>query len=167
MAGAIRVDKDFPPEFQTWEPMSIDLRSQWCKQMLFHPPIHLGNTVMSGITQATNISGWHTSRDWIELAKEFDAIGFTPDEFGELNRAVKADTRSRPIGDHETDGDTRYVSNSLITLGEGNKYGPTIRLRASDWVEYLARVRAGGSPQTLVDEILAAHWGEPAETIVD
>jgi len=168
MAGAVSVGKDFPPEFTTWEPMSIELRSLWCKKMLAHPPCHLGNAVGSLITQTTNTRGWHTSSDYIQVAKEFDALGFTPDEFGVLNDAVKADKRSRGVRSYGTVGAgativSPSVRNSMITLDGFEQTGYSIRLQASDWVDYLEKVRAGGSPQELVDEILAPHWGEPRE----
>jgi hypothetical protein len=170
VAGVIRVNKKIPEEYTTWDPMSIELRSRWCRVMLEHYPIIFSATVMGMVSVATHMNGWHQSGDWVQLAKEFDAVGFTPEEFEALNDAIKEDPRAYPeweSGTREVEKGSSYVSNALITLSAGQNERPTIRLWASDWVDYLARVRGGEKPKAVVDEMLAPHWGEPAEVICE
>jgi hypothetical protein len=159
----IRVNKTFPPEQQTWEPMDPGLRNRWCQTLIEFPPIFLGATMMLMAQGEARANGFHDSGDWISLGKEFDAAGFTPEEFADLMRAINSDPRSNPW--HTADGS--YVSNRLVTLSSARGGRRMIRLRASDWVNYLARVRAGEKPQAVVDEMLAPHWGKQAEVICE
>lgn len=161
--GIIRVNKTFPPEYQTWEPMSVELRSAWCRVMTRYYPIMLGPTMMGSVAAETNASGWHESGDWIQLAKEFDAAGFTPLEYRVLNDAVRADKRAEPRRKGERS--KKYVSNRLITLSRGQGEFLGIRLRATDWLDWLTQVRAGRDPVGVAARMLEPHWGEFAQII--
>lgn len=155
--------KTFPAEYQTWEPMSVELRSAWCHAMLTYYPILLNPAMMVAIQSATEGRGWHESGDWIQLAKEFDVAGFTPQEFVLLNDVIGLDPRSRPAFGYTPNPE--YVPNSLVTLSGLGDHRRNVRLRPTDWTAWLQRVRAGEDPGAVGTEILAPHWGEPAEVI--
>jgi hypothetical protein len=160
---ALRVSKDFPPEHETWQPLSDALRNSWCAAIKKYPPIFLGATVMVMTNAEVGSNGYTDSGDWIELGKEFDAAGFTPEEFVALNDAVRTDARANPFGNPRPE---TYVPNSLVTLsGTVNSTLRMIRLRASDWQGWLELVRAGEDPGTVTAELLAPHWGQPAEVV--
>lgn len=158
----IRVNKDFPPEHETWQPLSDELRNRWCLALRRFPPIFLGVTSMGMTAAEISMNGYTDSGDWIEIGKEFDAAGFTPEEFIALNEAVRSDARANPFGSDEPDD---YVSNSLITVSGTNTGRRMIRLRASDWHGWLERVRAGEDAAAVATELLAPHWGEPADVV--
>jgi hypothetical protein len=159
----IRANKDFPPEHETWQPLSDALRNTWCAAIKKYPPIFLGATVMVMTNAEVGSNGYTDSGDWIELGKEFNAAGFTPEEFVALNDSVRTDARANPFGSPTP---ATYVTNSLVTVsGTANRTLRMIRLRASDWLGWLERVRSGEAPGTVAHELLAPHWGEPTEVV--
>ena len=159
---AIRASKDFPPEHETWQPLPNELRNRWCLALKRFPPIFLGVTSMGMIAAEISMNGYTESGDWVEIGKEFDAAGFTPEEFYALNEAVRTDERANPFGMPVPE---TYVSNSLITVSGTITGRRMIRLRASDWLGWLERVRAGEDANAVATELVAPHWGEPADVV--
>lgn len=159
---AIRANKTFPPELETWQPLPNELRNRWCLALKRFPPIFLGVTSMAMTAAEISMNGYTESGDWVEIGKEFDAAGFTPEEFIALNEAVRTDERANPFGMPVPD---TYVSNSLITVSGTTTGRRMIRLRATDWLGWLERVRAGEDANAVATELLEPRWGEPADVV--
>ncbi len=91
-------------------------------------------------------TGITNSKTWIELALEFRAAGFTPEEFMVLNTQVRKFHK-------------RGQENSLITTTWGLNNVQFVRLDAQQWTNWLERYRAGEEAEGLTMELLEPHWG--------
>jgi hypothetical protein len=156
---------EVPPALQTWEPIPVDLAREWCAVLITHMPQHMQPTFMYLQQRAVRSEGITNTAEWIWLAKEFHAAGFTPAEWLQLTEDVLTDERATPGYAGSNMG--TYVSNSLISLAVGKSIpnGGMIRLRAKPWMPWLERTRAGDVSLSVVTEMLNAHWGEPASVI--
>lgn len=155
---------DVPPVLQTWDPIPIDLAREWCTALLNHMPLCMSPTFMHLQQQSVRINGITNTAEWIWVAKEFHAAGFTPAEWLQLTEDVLTDKRATP---GYSGSNNKYKPNALITLAVGRelKNGGMIRLRAQPWMPWLTRTRAGEVSLSVVTEMLNAHWGEPASVI--
>jgi len=137
---------DVPPVLQTWDPIPLELARDWCAVMIDHMPLSMTPSFMHFMQSEVREDGITDTAEWIWVAKEFHAVGFTPAEWLQL---------------------TEYVPNALITLAVGKelKNGGMIRLRAEPWLPWLERTRAGEVSLSVVTEMLKGHWGEPASVI--
>ena len=153
---------DVPPVLQTWDPLSDELARQWCAEIIKYMPHRLQATSMWGIQYEARRSGISHVAEWIWLAKEFHAAGFTPGEWLRLTKDVSKDDRS-DSRNFESEEEL-YVPNSMIALAVSDypEDGGRIRLQAEPWKPWLERTRAGEDSRAVVNELLEAHWGEPA-----
>jgi hypothetical protein len=155
---------DVPPVLQTWDPIPLELARDWCAVIIDHMPLSMTPSFMHFMQSEVREDGITDTAEWIWVAKEFHAVGFTPAEWRQLTQDVLTDERATP-GYSGSNG--KYVPNSLITLAVGKelKNGGMIRLRAEPWLPWLERTRAGEVSLSVVTEMLNAHWGEPASVI--
>jgi hypothetical protein len=155
---------DVPPALLTWDPVPLELAREWCTAMLAHVPARLSPTFMHFMQSEVRGAGITDTAEWIWLAKEFRAAGFTPTEWLQLNADVLADDRATP---GYSASNNAYVPNALVTLAVGTDVanGGMIRLRAEPWKPWLQRTRAGETSLSVVTEMLKAHWGESASVI--
>ena len=155
---------DVPPVLQTWDPIPPDLAREWCTALLNHMPLCMSPTFMNFMQSEVHSDGITDTAEWIWVAKEFHAAGFTPAEWLQLTEDVLTDKRATPGYSGSND---EYVPNSLITLAIGRelKHGAMIRLQAHHWMPWLTRIRAAEVSLSVVSEMLKAHWGEPASVI--
>jgi len=153
---------EVPPVLQTWKPMRITLARKWCAEIINYMPHRLQATFMWGIQYEARHSGISHVAEWIWLAKEFHAAGFTPAEWLQLTGDVSSDDRS--VSRNFESKKERYVPNSMIALAVSDypEDGGRIRLQAEPWKPWLERTRAGEDSLAVVQELLEAHWGEPA-----
>ena len=153
---------DVPPVLQTWDPLSDELARQWCAEIIKYMPHRLQATSMWGIQYEARHSGISHVAEWIWLAKEFHAAGFTPGEWLQLTEDVSEDDRS--VSRNFESEEELYVPNSMIALAVSHypEAGGRIRLQADLWKPWLERTRAGEDSLAVVNELLEAHWGEPA-----
>jgi hypothetical protein len=153
---------DVPPVLQTWDPLSDELAREWCAEIINYMPHRLQATFMWGIQYEARRSGISHVSEWIWLAKEFHAAGFTPAEWLQLTKDVSKDDRS--VSSNFESEEELYVPNPLIALAVSDypEDGGRIRLQADPWTRWLARTRAGEDSLAVVIEMLEAHWGEPA-----
>lgn len=149
---------------QTWDPIPLDLAREWCTAILNHMPLSITPSFMHFMQSEVRGAGITDTAEWIWVAKEFHAVGFTPAEWLQLTEDVLTDNRATP-GYSGSNGE--YVPNSLITLAVGKalKNGGMIRLRAEPWMPWLERTRAGEVSLSVVTEMLIGHWGETASVI--
>ena len=145
--------------------MSNELARKWCAEIINYMPHRLQATFMRGIQFEARRSGISHVAEWIWLAKEFHAAGFTPGEWLQLTQDVSTDERS--VSSNFESEEELYVPNSMIALAVSDypEDGGRIRLQAQPWQPWLERTRAGEDSLAVVNEMLGAHWGEPAVRI--
>ncbi|CAB4909277.1 MAG: hypothetical protein F2808_07060 [Actinobacteria bacterium] len=155
---------DVPPTLLTWDPVPLELAREWCTALLANMPLRMSPSFMNFMQAEVRGAGITDTAEWIWLAKEFHAAGFTPKEWLQLTEDVLTDFRATPGYSASND---EYVPNGLITLAVGTNVanGGMIRLQAHHWIPWLQRTRAGETSLSVVTEMLKAHWGESATVI--
>ena len=128
-----------------WGDCTEQERREWTAATVQFPPQFLGATVMGLHDRHAKQTGITNSKTWIDLALEFRAAGFTPDEFIELNTQVRKFHK-------------RGYENTLVTTTQGMRNIQFIRLDAQKWTNWLERYRAGEDPEALTKEVLEPHW---------
>jgi len=133
------------PEEDPWGDCTDEERRAWTAATLQFPPMFLGATVMGLHDRHAKQTGITNSKGWIDLALEFRAAGFTPEEFIELNTQVRKFHK-------------RGQRNSKITTTWGNLNKEYVRLKAEQWTNWLERFRAGEDTVELTKELLGSNW---------
>ena len=128
-----------------WGDCSDRERREWTAVTLQFPPQFLGATIMALQGNHARKTGITNSQTWVNLALEFRAAGFTPEEFVVLNTWVRKFHK-------------RGQKNTMITTTWGNMNIQYVRLNAQQWTQWLDRYRAGEEPEQLTAEILEHHW---------
>ena len=128
-----------------WGDCTEQERRQWTAATVLFPPRFVGATVMGLHNKHAKETGITNSKAWIDLALEFRAAGFTPEEFIELNTQVRKFHK-------------RGQKNTLITTTWGAMNKEYVRLEAKSWTNWLERYRAGEEPEQLTAELLEPHW---------
>lgn len=128
-----------------WGECSDTERREWTTATVMFPPQFLGATIMALHNNHARKTGITNSQTWVNLALEFRAAGFTPEEFVVLNTWVGKFHK-------------RGQKNSMITTTWGNLNKQYVRLNAQQWTHWLERYRAGEEPEQLTRDILEPHW---------
>ena len=142
------LERDSQATTDHWGDCTGEERREWTAATLRFPPMFLGATIMALHDNHARKTGITNSKTWIELALEFRAAGFTPEEFVVLNTQVRKFHK-------------RGQENSLITTTWGLNNVQFVRLDAQQWTNWLERYRAGEDPELLTKELLEPHWVTP------
>jgi hypothetical protein len=130
-----------------WGDCTEHERRAWTVATLQFPPMFLGATIMALQGKHARVTGITNSKTWIDLALEFRAAGFTPEEFLELNAQVRKFFK-------------RGMTNTLITTTWGSHNVQFVRLDAQQWTNWLVPYRNGADPEELTKAFLAPNWVE-------
>ncbi|MEJ3404787.1 hypothetical protein WDJ51_08585 [Rathayibacter sp. YIM 133350] len=120
-----------------WGDMPESRRRDWCKVQLDFPPIWFGVVPMISTAHAVQRGSYSNITHWVEVARSFEAIGFSPDEYYLLRLCLD----NMNVIDAEL---AREGGSDLIVETHGNRGGPRrFRLIPEGWMLWPELVRSG------------------------
>lgn len=124
---------------RTWRSIPPERRWAWTRAQIDFPPIWWGVMPMIGASQAVRSGSCTNVTEWAEVAHEFEALGFTPDDYYLLRLCIRQLDR--------TDAELVREGGSDLIVETHGKDGPrTFRLVPDGWALWPDLVRSGMTP---------------------
>ena len=115
------------------------LRRRWCSMQVSYPPVWLGTVFMAGAARALHNGTYSTISWWVGVAREFSAVGLTPELYQILRLCISHARGPQP-------------RHPLIHWSNVNAPRPFIR--AAAWADWPALLDAGNTPQRATHIVL-------------
>lgn len=123
-----------------WGPILPERRRRWCQAQLDYPPSHRTPMLMIYTACTVRHGGYTTFPKWVAVAREFEAIGLTPDTYSLLRLCIE-----KVLGEG--------AEHALLHRDADHNTAPP-SLNTADWVEWPQFLEAGLPPLRATERIL-------------
>lgn len=115
-----------------WGAIPPERRTRWCQAQLDFPPIWLGVFPMIATSDAVRRGEYTNISYWTDVAHQFEAIGFSPEDYYLLRLCISHQLR------------TKKHPKVIEVVGTNGRVSE--RLNPADWASWPGLVRAGWTP---------------------